>query len=158
MNVLSNLVPFGGLLEKVFDRVFPNPEDKAKAQLEVLAMQQKGELAELAAITEGDKAQAEVNKVEAASESLFVSGWRPAVGWICAAALFAQAHLAIDRALFEVKADVRRQATVGPVDAIALEDHPALGEVGRRDGRSRLSRLGGDFLGNFDDVGHFCRP
>ncbi|BEP42111.1 3TM-type holin [Variovorax sp. V15] len=90
MNVLSNLVPFGGLLEKVFDRVFPNPEDKAKAQLEVLAMQQKGELAELAAITEGDKAQAEVNKVEAASESLFVSGWRPAVGWICAAALFAQ--------------------------------------------------------------------
>jgi hypothetical protein len=90
MSILTQLVPFGGLLEKVFDRVFPDPEDKAKAQLEVLAMQQKGELAELAAITEGDKAQAEVNKVEAASESLFVAGWRPAVGWICAAALFAQ--------------------------------------------------------------------
>lgn len=29
-------------------------------------------------------AQAEVNKVEASSASLFVAGWRPAVGWICA--------------------------------------------------------------------------
>ena len=29
-------------------------------------------------------AQIEVNKIEAASPSLFVSGWRPAIGWICA--------------------------------------------------------------------------
>ena len=29
-----------------------------------------------------DLAQIEVNKVEAGSSSLFVSGWRPAVGWI----------------------------------------------------------------------------
>jgi hypothetical protein len=28
-------------------------------------------------------AQVEVNKVEAAHKSLFVSGWRPAVGWVC---------------------------------------------------------------------------
>lgn len=32
-------------------------------------------------------AQIEVNKVEAASPNLFVAGWRPAVGWICVAAL-----------------------------------------------------------------------
>lgn len=38
-------------------------------------------------------AQIEVNKVEAASGSLFVAGWRPAVGWICAAALGTQAIL-----------------------------------------------------------------
>ena len=30
--------------------------------------------------------QAEINKVEAQHRSLFVSGWRPMVGWICAAA------------------------------------------------------------------------
>ena len=29
------------------------------------------------------KAQIEVNKTEAAHKSLFVSGWRPAVGWTC---------------------------------------------------------------------------
>jgi hypothetical protein len=34
-----------------------------------------------------DRAQIEVNKEEAKSSSLFVSGWRPAVGWIGAAAL-----------------------------------------------------------------------
>lgn len=31
--------------------------------------------------------QAEVNKVEAGHRSLFVAGWRPAIGWICAAGL-----------------------------------------------------------------------
>lgn len=30
--------------------------------------------------------QAEINKVEAQNRSIFVSGWRPMVGWICAAA------------------------------------------------------------------------
>jgi hypothetical protein len=34
-----------------------------------------------------DLAQINVNKEEAKSSSLFVSGWRPAVGWIGAAAL-----------------------------------------------------------------------
>jgi hypothetical protein len=32
-------------------------------------------------------AQLEVNKVEAAHKSLFVSGWRPAVGWVCVAGM-----------------------------------------------------------------------
>lgn len=32
-------------------------------------------------------AQIEVNKVEAASGSVFVAGWRPAIGWVGAAAL-----------------------------------------------------------------------
>ena len=30
------------------------------------------------------KGQIEVNKMEAASSNMFVAGWRPAVGWICA--------------------------------------------------------------------------
>lgn len=30
--------------------------------------------------------QAEINKVEAQNRNIFVSGWRPMVGWICAAA------------------------------------------------------------------------
>lgn len=31
--------------------------------------------------------QIDVNKVEAANPSVFVAGWRPAVGWICAAGI-----------------------------------------------------------------------
>ena len=33
-----------------------------------------------------DKAQTDVNAVEAANENIFVSGWRPALGWTCAVA------------------------------------------------------------------------
>ena len=32
------------------------------------------------------KQQAEINQVEAANSNLFVSGWRPCVGWVCATA------------------------------------------------------------------------
>ena len=31
----------------------------------------------------GMNAQAEINKIEATSPRLFVSGWRPALGWVC---------------------------------------------------------------------------
>jgi hypothetical protein len=31
--------------------------------------------------------QAEINKTEAASSSVFVAGWRPAVGWVCSISL-----------------------------------------------------------------------
>lgn len=31
----------------------------------------------------GMQAQAEINKIEAANPNLFVSGWRPALGWVC---------------------------------------------------------------------------
>lgn len=73
--------------EKLIDRFFPDPEKKAQAQLELIKMQQTGELAALAATTELAKAQLSVNEREAQSASLFVSGWRPAIGWICASAL-----------------------------------------------------------------------
>jgi len=38
----------------------------------------------------GQLAQLDVNKTEAANENVFVSGWRPAIGWVCAAALLYQ--------------------------------------------------------------------
>ena len=38
-------------------------------------------------IQEINKAQIEVNKIEAGSSSLFKSGWRPFVGWTCGVAL-----------------------------------------------------------------------
>jgi len=35
-------------------------------------------------------AQTAINQIEAASPHLFVSGWRPAIGWICGLALIIQ--------------------------------------------------------------------
>lgn len=34
-----------------------------------------------------DKGQTDVNAVEAANPSVFVSGWRPFIGWVCGLAL-----------------------------------------------------------------------
>jgi len=33
-------------------------------------------------------AQLEINKVEAGHRSIFVAGWRPAIGWVCVLGLF----------------------------------------------------------------------
>jgi len=34
-----------------------------------------------------NKGQIEINKIEAAHKSLFVSGWRPFIGWVCGIAI-----------------------------------------------------------------------
>lgn len=33
------------------------------------------------------KAQAEINKIEAGHRSIWVAGWRPGIGWVCAVSL-----------------------------------------------------------------------
>lgn len=81
---LSAALEVGG---KLIDRFFPDPSQAAAAKLELVKMQQTGELAQLTADTQLALAQAETNKVEAASGSFWVGGWRPAVGWVCAASL-----------------------------------------------------------------------
>jgi hypothetical protein len=74
------------LLGNLLDKFFPNPAEAADAKLKLMQMAQTGELAQLDADLKLATGQMEVNKVEAASASLFVSGWRPAIGWICGAA------------------------------------------------------------------------
>jgi len=68
---------------KVLDRVLPDPAQQAAAKLELMKLQQNGELAQITG-------QMEINKAEAASSSLFVSGWRPSIGWICGAGFAVQ--------------------------------------------------------------------
>lgn len=52
--------------------------------------QEKIKLAQEMAIVQGqiaaNQGQLEINKVEAASASLFTSGWRPFIGWVCGVA------------------------------------------------------------------------
>ena len=48
------------------------------------------EAAQLAAAVAVVQGQLDINKTEAASSSAFTSGWRPAIGWVCAAALACQ--------------------------------------------------------------------
>lgn len=74
------------LVPKLLDLLaplIPDPAAREKAVQSVLAM-----------LMDADRAQSEVNKAEAESGSLFVAGWRPAIGWTCAAALAYQFLLA----------------------------------------------------------------
>lgn len=66
-----------GLVEKAVDRLIPD-KGKAAAMKHEIAM----------TLVTSDLAQMEINKEEASHKSIFVAGWRPAVGWICAFALF----------------------------------------------------------------------
>jgi|TARA_R110002072_G_scaffold96650_1_gene212465 hypothetical protein len=75
--MLDKLIgPVTGLLNK-----FIEDKDQANAlahEITTLASKQALEI---------NKAQLEVNKVEAAHKSLFVAGWRPFCGWISALGL-----------------------------------------------------------------------
>ncbi|HEY4031990.1 MAG TPA: 3TM-type holin [Caulobacteraceae bacterium] len=73
---------------KLIDRLIPDPAQKQAAALELLKLQQSGELAQLTADTDLAKGQLGVNQAEAANANAFVSGWRPAVGWVCVMGLF----------------------------------------------------------------------
>jgi hypothetical protein len=77
------LIPLlGGLL----DKLLPDPNAAAAAKLHILQMAQTGELAQLDADLKIATGQMMVNQSEASSSSLFVSGWRPFIGWICGVA------------------------------------------------------------------------
>lgn len=71
---------------KIADKIWPDPTAKAAGLLELERLRQTGELAALSAETELARGQQEINAEEARSASIFVAGWRPAVGWTCAAA------------------------------------------------------------------------
>jgi hypothetical protein len=71
---------------KVLDKIFPDKDAADKAKLELLRLQQAGEFKQLEIESQMAVEQIKVNAVEAANPSVFVSGWRPAVGWVCCAA------------------------------------------------------------------------
>lgn len=83
-DIVGMVANIGG---KVIDRIWPDPAQAAAAKLELLKMQQSGELAQLASETDLRKGQLAVNQVEAANANIFVSGWRPFIGWVCGSGL-----------------------------------------------------------------------
>jgi len=82
--IISGLFKAG---QSLIERFFPDPEKKAAAQLELLKMQQNGDLAQLAAETDLAKLQIQVNLEEAKSTNWFVAGARPFIMWTCGFAL-----------------------------------------------------------------------
>ena len=78
MSIINSLIgPVTGLL----DKFIPDAGEKMAIAHELSTMAER-HAQELA------KGQLEVNKVEAASTSWFVAGWRPFIGWVCGLGFF----------------------------------------------------------------------
>jgi hypothetical protein len=69
---ITGLGAVSDLANTVIGRIWPDKSEAEKQQLAAAVMVIQGQM--------------DINKVEAASPSVFVSGWRPAIGWCCAAA------------------------------------------------------------------------
>lgn len=80
---MSGLLALIPLIGDVLDKVLPDATAAADAKLKMVELVQRGELAQLDAETRLAVGQMEVNKAEASNPSVFVSGWRPFIGWIC---------------------------------------------------------------------------
>ena len=73
LNLIGSLAgPIAGILDKFIE----DKDKKAALAHDIATMAEKH-------AHEVVKAQLEINKAEAEHPSLFVSGWRPAVGWVC---------------------------------------------------------------------------
>jgi hypothetical protein len=72
----------------IVNKVVPDKAAAAAAVAQLQQLQQQGSLQEeLLQLQSVTSAQSDVDKVEAASTSVFIAGWRPYVGWVCGTGL-----------------------------------------------------------------------
>lgn len=76
-----DLIGIGSIIEGV-GKVAGDLITTDKERLQMALEDRKLDLEEKKIDQATDLAQVEINKIEAASSSVFVSGWRPAVGWV----------------------------------------------------------------------------
>lgn len=72
MSDITGLGAVSDLASTVINKIWPDKSEAEKQQLAAAVMVVQGQL--------------DINKVEAASPSVFVSGWRPFIGWVCGVA------------------------------------------------------------------------
>ena len=73
LSLIGSLI---GPVSALLDKAIPDKDLKEKLAHEIASMAERQ-------AHETVQAQLEINKKEAEHPSLFVSGWRPAVGWVC---------------------------------------------------------------------------
>lgn len=66
---ITGLGAVSDLASSVINKIWPDKSEAEKQQLAAAVMVVQGQL--------------DINKVEAANPSVFVSGWRPFIGWVC---------------------------------------------------------------------------
>jgi hypothetical protein len=66
---LTGLGSVSDLVSNVINKIWPDKSEADKQQLQAAVLIVQGQI--------------DTNKVEANSSSVFVSGWRPFIGWVC---------------------------------------------------------------------------
>ena len=69
---ITGLGAVSDLAGAVINKIWPDKTESEKQQLAAAVMVVQGQL--------------DINKIEAANPSVFVSGWRPFIGWVCGSA------------------------------------------------------------------------
>ena len=69
---ITGIGSVAGLANTVINKIWPDKSEQEKQELAAAVMVVQGQL--------------DINKAEAAHPSIFVSGWRPAIGWVCGGA------------------------------------------------------------------------
>jgi len=87
MSLLATATALLPAISGLLDRVIPDPQAKAQAQVELLRLQQDGAFRELDAALQTSLAQAKINEIEAQSQSGWQAGWRPLAGYVCVGGL-----------------------------------------------------------------------
>lgn len=74
--MLSVITAFMPVIDKLVDLI---PDKNAREKEKAALTQQLIEI-----VSTESANQAEINKIEAANTNIFVAGWRPMIGWVCA--------------------------------------------------------------------------
>jgi hypothetical protein len=69
---ITGLGSISDLVNTAINKIWPDKSEAEKQQLAAAVMVVQGQI--------------DTNKVEAANPSVFVSGWRPFIGWVCGSA------------------------------------------------------------------------
>jgi hypothetical protein len=69
---ITGLGSISDLVNTAINKIWPDKSEAEKQQLAAAVMVVQGQI--------------DTNKVEAANPNVFVSGWRPFIGWVCGAA------------------------------------------------------------------------
>ena len=111
LNLISSLVaPVSGLLDKFIE----DKDQRALLAHEIATLAEKQAQEQIVE-------QIKTNQIEAAHQSMFVAGWRPAVGWVCALAMLLNfilipfINLGMEFAGQEIRLDLIEMDTMMPV-------------------------------------------
>jgi len=98
----------------ILDKVIEDKDQKAALAHEIATLAEKQAQDQV-------MGQIDVNKTEAQHPSMFVAGWRPAVGWVCAIAMLFNfllipfINLGLDIAAMNIQLDLIDMETMMPV-------------------------------------------